>query len=188
MEKDRLKQWEERYLPQVLDQFTPRIRQDLDKLNPPDFGEIVSVYIYGMTGSGKTIRAAQMLLEWHRRTFIERGGSLKFIFTTVPLLLMEIRESFKSNELSEKQLIDMYSNVTCLILDDFGIEKTTDWTFQTLYIIINNRYENGNLTIITSNLSLDALAEKLDDDRIPSRIKQMCKIQHTKDIDHRLND
>ena len=40
-----------------------------------------------------------------------------------------------------------------------------------LYLILNQRGENGERTIITSNLSLDAIAQKLDD-RIASRLER----------------
>ena len=73
-------------------------------------------------------------------------------------------------------IIQRYSEADCLVLDDLGAEKTTDWSFSVLYLIIDNRYNNYKKTIITSNFALNQLAGKLGDDRIPSRIRAMCSI------------
>lgn len=137
----------------------------------------------------------------------------KPIFITVPELLLNIRECFNPakkpkirydqrgwdivegcetlfgspSELTEKELINYYTNTPFLILDDLGIEKVSDWTLQTLYLILNRRYEESDerFTIITSNLGLDAISKKLDD-RIGSRINGMCKILSLKGKDRRL--
>jgi hypothetical protein len=53
-------------------------------------------------------------------------------------------------------------------------------------IIINNRYENLKTTIFTSNSDLNALAHQLGDDRIPSRIVEMCQIKHFTNKDYRI--
>lgn len=72
-----------------------------------------------------------------------------------------------------------------LILDDVGSEKVSDWTIETLYHLINDRYENNKPTIITSNLSLKELAEKVGD-RIPSRIAEMCEVIKIEGKDRRI--
>ena len=54
-------------------------------------------------------------------------------------------------------------------LDDLGAEKTTDFVLQELYRLISQRELWGKPTLITTNLSLDTLAKKLDD-RIVSRM------------------
>ena len=78
-----------------------------------------------------------------------------------------------------------YFNTPLLILDDLGAEKTTDWALQSLYIIINKRLSEELQTIITSNLSLDELRDKIGD-RIASRIAGMCKIVKLTGRDRRL--
>lgn len=50
-----------------------------------------------------------------------------------------------------------------LVLDDMGAEKWTEWASQTLYAILNARYQSRLPTIITSNV-----AEAVDD-RLLSR-------------------
>jgi DNA replication protein DnaC len=115
-------------------------------------------------------------------------------FKTIPDLLLEIRSCFdkqrrewssEGGAQTEKGLIDQYANYKVLILDDLGVEKTSDWSMQTLYTLIDRRYREMMRTIITSNLTLDQLAEKLDD-RISSRIAGMCDIQVLKGKDRRI--
>ena len=72
-----------------------------------------------------------------------------------------------------------------LALDDIGSEKATDWALQMLYLLIDRRYSQMLKTIITSNLTLDQIADRLDD-RISSRIAGMCKIVSIKGKDRRL--
>lgn len=47
-----------------------------------------------------------------------------------------------------------------VVLDDLGREKSSDWTGETIYALVNARYEAGGLpTLVTSNLTAKALAE-----------------------------
>jgi DNA replication protein DnaC len=82
-------------------------------------------------------------------------------------------------------VVDKYSRCPLLVLDDLGVEKTTDWALQTLYVILNNRYTNYRQTIITSNLTLEEIGNKLGD-RIASRIAGMCSIIQMKGKDKRI--
>ena len=107
------------------------------------------------------------------------------LFISVPELLLEIRDTFQSNEISEKAVIDKYSWVDVLILDDLGVEKTSDWVLQTLYTIMDRRYREELRTIITSNLDIEEIREKFDD-RIASRIVGMCRICTLKGKDRRV--
>ena len=80
------------------------------------------------------------------------------------------------NARAEQEIMSRYSKIPVLGIDDIGIEKHTEFVIGVIYEIIDYRYMNrpGGL-IVTSNLSLSELAQKLGDDRIPSRLAQMCK-------------
>ena len=187
MKNNRLKIWREKYLPKILDKLSPRIQRDMSKLIfPKQVDEVESTFIYGRVGSGKTIKAIYLMLNEASNCFINRQPHyVKFI--SVPELLLEFKNIYNKTggEITENELVEYYSTYPLLVLDDIGVEKITGWSFQLLYIIINRRYENLMKTIFTSNFSLSELAEKLGDDRIPSRIQQMCKIVKSKDVDYR---
>ena len=157
--------------------LTPRIIKDLKTFPfpPSKFIEKESLYLFGKVGTGKTIKASVIFLQNQEENYITNCNKT-YEFISIPNLLMMIKDSFDCDEIRESDIIKKYSEVDILVLDDFGIEKTTDWSLQILYLIINYRYEYLKQTIITSNISLEQLAKKLGDERIPSRLKQMCKI------------
>ena len=135
-----------------------------------------SLYIYGKAGTGKTVMAAQFMLghiayQWACRAV------LRTEFIGVPELLLEFKNSYGNKwDETETQLLDRYARTGLLVLDDIGVQNTTDWAYQLLYILINRRYDEERPIIFTSNYSLEELREKLDDERIPSRIYEMCDV------------
>lgn len=132
-----------------------------------------SLYITGVRGTGKTHLAAAILRE---RVLDRRPHVSDIAWISVPDLLLKIRATFRDrSEQSESGIIEEYSDCKLLVLDDMGVEKTSEWSLQTLYTIIDRRYREERQTIITSNLSLDELAEKLDD-RIASRLSELCRV------------
>ena len=169
--------------------FSARIIRDLGNADLSRFKlgsdltelkEVGGFFVTGKVGTGKTIYAAALTLEAAKRQFMERDrdGWKTYEFVTVVDLLNELKESYdKDSVIKESEIIKKYAECDWLVLDDFGTERVNEWAFQTLYLIINRRYEWLRTTIFTSNLSLDALAEKLGDDRIPSRINSMCKVK-----------
>jgi DNA replication protein DnaC len=198
-EIERAEKWDATEFDKQIKKFTPRIQKDLKTLSFPTIKTFESAYLFGIVGSGKTIYAIFMFLAYLRNSFIMKGGISSNVgeFITVPNLLLKFKRSYdtkiiaKGDEndeiiipLNEYELVEYYSNLDFLILDDFGVEKTTEWSFQLLYIIINNRYEYEKITVFTSNYSLQELAGKLGDERITSRIQQMCRIIE-KDINYR---
>jgi len=95
--------------------------------------------------------------------------------------------------------LDDFKRCSLLIIDDFGTNRTTGWTDEILYSIVNFRYENKLPLIITTNLSIDKFKES-NDERLMSRIFEMCKgikfsgpdyrleISKSKNMDQRLKD
>lgn len=140
------------------------------------------VLLTGSRGVGKTHLAVALMREIILDTPpVNQGDAYKIdiqkmpLFISVPELLLEIRDTFGGNEISEKGIIDKYGWADVLILDDLGVEKTSDWVLQTLYTIMDRRYREELRTVITSNLSIEEIQEKLDD-RIASRIVGMCRV------------
>lgn len=120
--------------------------------------------ITGTCGTGKTHIAVAIL-----HAILEKG--YPGLFVTVPDLLAEIRKSF-NNDGESKKIKDIMS-ARFLVLDDLGAEKTTDWVQEQLYMIINHRYEYELPTVITSNLDIGQLAQKIGE-RSASRLLEMC--------------
>jgi len=172
--------------------FPPRIVQCLntlgDKVNLRKLDLVEQgLFLYGPAGTGKTIYAAAILMEMKRLSYL--SGTSTYVqgaFVNTLNLLGEIKSTFSNNGQQAEVLIEKYSSVDVLILDDLGMQKSTEWVLETLMLIINNRYENLKSTIITSNLNLEELAAQLGDDRIPSRIYEMCKLHEFRNDDWRI--
>ena len=122
------------------------------------------LYIYsGTRGSGKTLLACCLVNEVSNRYII----NAKFIN------ILDYLELTKKgyNSTIDKEERDNIERASLLILDDIGVELAKDWVNTTLYRLINYRYSNKLITIITSNVEIEKL--KIDG-RIKDRINAMC--------------
>lgn len=149
--------------------FTPRIKKIL--LSTPDIEwQMESTYLFGDTGTGKTVKACQFILAVEKQNYLN-DTFIDAAFISVPQLMFDINTNFDH----EKEIIEKYMKAGVTVLDDIGIGKPSDWLIRTLYLIINHRYEHELPTIITANVPLTKLSELLDD-RITSRIARSYKI------------
>ena len=60
-----------------------------------------------------------------------------------------------------------------LVLDDFGAERSTDFTREIKFNIVDMRYASGKTLIITTNVT-NMKGEDKADQRTLSRIKEKC--------------
>ena len=91
------------------------------------------------------------MIEQNKIVLMEKSSSI----------IDKIKESFNKNELSEMQIIELYSNVDMLIIDDFGNENLSKWALEKLYKIISNRYDNELPIVITTRYNKEQLIEQL---------------------------
>ncbi len=70
-------------------------------------------------------------------------------------------------------LIRDYKENYLLILDDLGAEKSSEWTREKLFEIIDYRYNELLPTLITTNCIPEELKEKVGD-RVYDRLREMC--------------
>lgn len=110
--------------------------------------------IYGNIGYEKTHLGAciaNKMIEHNKIVLMEKGSSI----------VDKIKESFNKESFSEIEIIDLYSNVDMLIIDDFGNENLSNWALEKLYKIISNRYDNELPVVITTKYNKEQLIEKL---------------------------
>lgn len=132
--------------------------------------ESESLFIHGPCGSGKSHLAAALLQEWASAL----RGSVGFERTTH---LMRMLRGLKGFE--EALYIENLAAKKLLVIDDLGVGRGTEFTLAVLYEIIEERTHRGRHgLIITSNLSLDEIADKFGDDRLTSRIAGACRTIH----------
>ena len=130
--------------------------------------------ITGESGVGKTHLVASIANKLIENDKIVLMGRL----TT---LLDMIKETFRDNTKSENELIELYSNVDMIIIDDLGTEKISQWALEKLYTIVQNRCENRLPIIITTRFNKEGLTERFsysnDQDLVDatiSKLYQMC--------------
>lgn len=110
--------------------------------------------IYGNIGYEKTYFGAciaNKMIEQNKIALMEKSSSI----------IDRIKESFNKEGLSEIEIIELYSNVDMLIIDDFGNENLNKWALEKLYKIISNRYDNELPIVITTRYNKEQLIEQL---------------------------
>ncbi|NQU42055.1 ATP-binding protein [bacterium] len=122
----------------------------------------------GVVGCGKTHLAVAIL-----QAIIAKGYT--GLYYNMPDLLSDIRATYDDRSpLSEHEILLEVNEPDLLVLDDLGAEKTADWINDRLYLIVNRRYENCRPILVTTNLSMAELGEKLGE-RIVSRLCELSE-------------
>lgn len=141
----------------------------------------------GSFGVGKTHLAAAIA------NYLIVNKSIPVVFGTVSALLGELKKAYESESISADRIEKRLCTVELLIIDDLGKEKPTEWLVEKLYLIINSRYENYKPVVITTNLTLDEIEQRVNiagsytGSAIVSRLVEMCKIVPMHGQDFRLN-
>lgn len=127
--------------------------------------ERIGLYMWSNAkGSGKTRMCAAIANE-----LIAKGIRVKF--STSADILNSFRESYdKEKGESESQVLRRYVEPSILIIDDLGQTGANNWRNNMFFNIINRRYEQGKVTLYTSNAPLGRLPALGYDDRIVNRI------------------
>jgi DNA replication protein DnaC len=115
--------------------------------------------LLGGYGCGKTHLAAAIA------NFTVSMG-VPTLFITVPDLLDWLRFSYGSSETSFEERFEEIRSIPLLIMDDFGTQNATAWAQEKLFQIINHRYVNRLPLVVTSNMLMDDI-----EDRISSRLQ-----------------
>ena len=102
---------------------------------------------FGPPGVGKTHLAIGLL-----KAVIRDKGARGYFFQTTELLRL-VRETYNRwVEETEMDVLRPVLEADVLVLDDLGVEKTSEWVQETLGLVINTRYNARRATIVTSNL------------------------------------
>ena len=120
--------------------------------------------LYGNVGRGKTYAACEVA-----NALIDKGYSV--LVTNFSRLLNTLTSTYEKQE-----YIDSLNNFSLLVIDDLGIERSTEFAKEQVYNIIDSRYRVGLPMIITTNLSIDKIKNPTDieNGRIYDRIIERC--------------
>ncbi len=141
----------------------------------------------GPCGSGKTHLAVGVF-----RRLVEDYGRAG-LFAEFTDLLRRIQESFdRRSQTPSFAVLQPALDAEVLLLDDLGTMRMTPWVQDTLGLIINERYSNQRITLITTNLRRETAnaEESLRDrvgERVVSRLDEMCYFVDLVAEDYRRN-
>ena len=121
---------------------------------------------WGNVGTGKTFLAgciANALLE----------QKIPVLMTSFPKILNALGGLYSAER---NEYLASLNRYTLLVIDDMGIERESQYTIETIYTVIDERYQSGKPLIITTNLHLDVLKkpDDLEHARIYDRIMERC--------------
>lgn len=138
------------------------------------------LFIFGECGTGKTMLASIIANER-----AERNKSSVFIRAVD--IFYELNPFFAQDKQAPIRKRTLMQTTPCLIIDDLGAEKPSDFTRATLFDVLDHRM-NGNLqTIITTNFNIDQLEQRMNSKeelqlskKIIRRITSTCQIVELK--------
>lgn len=113
--------------------------------------------LVGNRGTGKTHLAAAGL-----REVAERHG-VRGLFVVVPDLIDRYRRTQNPERATEtaEDVDDLLRRVPLLVLDDLGVGRQTEFAEERMYGVINRRYNDVRPTIVTTNVPLMELEERI---------------------------
>lgn len=145
----------------------------------------VGLLFMGNCGVGKTHLAVGII----RYLTSQKGAPC--IFYDFRDLLKEIQATYSpESAASESTVLEPVLKKEVLVLDELGATKMSPWVRDTLTHIINRRYNDRKLTIITSNIldqpktGDEGLVDRIGY-RLRSRLYEMCRVVNMEGLDYR---
>jgi DNA replication protein DnaC len=125
-----------------------------------------SLLLQGPTGTGKTHAAYAALILLGESCL----RSYFWVATSTAALYGDLRPSGGRDT---EKAYNRFASAPFLLLDDLGSAKTTEWTEETTYRLIDHRYNHCLPSIFTTNARKGELSNHLGD-RTASRLTEMC--------------
>ena len=127
--------------------------------------ENLGLLLWGGVGTGKSFLAgciANALMELE----------VPVRMTNFARILNELNGSFSGRN----EVVDKLCRFSLLIIDDFGMERGTEYALEQIYNIVDSRYRSRKPLIVTTNLTLDEIRHPQDTAhaRIYDRLLEMC--------------
>jgi DNA replication protein DnaC len=119
--------------------------------------------LVGQTGTGKS-----HLLEAIGRQALESGRTVRYDLS--PRFLNRLRHTYDSDSGDDlHDLMAWYQRRDTVLLDDIGMESTTDWAREQLTTLVQERHNSGGWMVLATNLNKTAMSDRMGD-RLASRL------------------
>ena len=125
----------------------------------------IGYLLWGSVGTGKSYLAGCIA-----NALMEKEISVRM--TNFALILNDLAATFEG----KNEYISNLCRYPLLILDDFGMERGTEYGLEQVYNVIDSRYRSKKPLIVTTNLTLDELKHPKDlaRARIYDRVLERC--------------
>lgn len=128
-------------------------------------GKNVGLLLWGGVGTGKSFMAgciANALMEQEVAVYM----------TNFARIMNELNSAFAGRN----EVVDRLCRYPLLVIDDFGMERGTEYALEQIYNIIDSRYRSRKPLIVTTNLTLTELKNPQDTAhaRIYDRLLELC--------------
>ena len=136
----------------------------------------MGLLIFGGVGTGKTFITACIA-----NALMEKGRPC--LVTNFPRIVNSLQNDFDHRQ----EKIDRLNDCDLLVIDDFAVERQSEYVQEIIYTVIDSRYRMKCPLIITTNLTAQEIANATDvrKDRIYSRLKEMTIPIEAKGVDRR---
>lgn len=128
------------------------------------------VYLYGPSGTGKTLLAA-------RAAYRLRERGIPAVFLKAKRALDGMRDFETEGPNGYGKMSDYWfvllDTAEFLILDDLGAHRCSEFAVEQLTAVFDHRHDHNLATVVTSNLTLTELADKMGD-RLADRVRGLC--------------
>jgi DNA replication protein DnaC len=145
------------------------------------------LFFIGNPGVGKTHLIVAIL----KQLMMDKG--VDCLFCSYQELLRQVRHSYNPiSHSSESEVVRPVLETDVVAIDDLGAERISDWVEDTVTYILNHRYAQRKITLLTSNLPDDSdepqerssggkyrIADTLTTRiglRVRSRLREMCEL------------
>ena len=127
--------------------------------------ENIGLLLWGGVGTGKSFLAGCIA-----NALMEQEVPVRM--TNFARILNELNNSFSRRN----DVVDKLCRYPLLIIDDFGMERGTEYALEQIYSIVDSRYRSRKPLIVTTNLTLNEIQHPQDTAhaRIYDRLLEMC--------------
>ena len=127
--------------------------------------ENIGYLLWGKVGTGKSYFAGCIA-----NALMEQEVAVRM--TNFSAILNDLTASFEGRN----EYIERLCRFPLLIIDDFGMERGTEYGLEQVYNVIDSRYRSRKPLIVTTNLTLEELQHPEDTAhaRIYDRLLEMC--------------